>query len=82
VYYLIGGLLEQQYFIDHKMGFEAACEELGVTAKFIGTTGYDMTAQAQMIEDAIAQKPKGIMVMAFEDTLSPAINKAKEAGIQ
>src|SRR5699024_8815311 len=38
VYYLIGGLLEQQYFIDHRMGFEAAVEELGVTGRFIGTT--------------------------------------------
>lgn len=81
VYYLVGGLLEQQYFIDHRMGFEAAAEELGVTGRFIGTTDYDMTAQAQMIEDAIAQDPAGIMVMAFEDTLAPAINRAKEAGI-
>lgn len=81
VYYLIGGLLEQPYFIDHKVGFETACKELGVTGKFIGPSGYDMTAEAQMIEDAIAQKPKGILVMAFEDTLAPAINKAKEAGI-
>ncbi|HHV09889.1 MAG TPA: sugar ABC transporter substrate-binding protein [Clostridiales bacterium] len=81
VYYLIGGLLEQPYFIDHKMGFETACNELGVTGRFIGPSGYDMTAEAQMIEDAISQKPKGILVMAFEDTLTPAINKAKAAGI-
>ena len=81
VYYLIGGLLGLPYFLDHKIGFEQACEELGVTGKFIGPTDYDMTAQAQMIEEAIAQNPKGILVMAFEDTLAPAINKAVEAGI-
>ena len=81
VYYCIGALLGLPYFLDHKIGFEAACEELGVTGKFIGPVDYDMTAEAQMIEEAIAQKPKGILVMAFEDTLAPAINKAKEAGI-
>jgi len=81
VYYLVGGLLELPYFIDHRIGFEQAVKELGVTGKFIGPSNYDMTSMAQMIEDAIAQKPKGILVMAFEDTLSPAINKAKAAGI-
>lgn len=81
VYYCIGAVLGLPYFIDHKMGFEAACEELGVTGKFVGPTDYDMTTQAQLIEQAISQKPKGILVMAFEDTLAPAINKAVEAGI-
>ena len=81
VYYCIGALLSLPYFQDHKIGFEAACEELGVTGKFVGPMDYDMTAEAQMIEEAIAQNPKGILVMAFEDTLTPAINKAKAAGI-
>lgn len=81
VYYCIGAVLSLPYFQDHKIGFEAACEELGVTGKFVGPMDYDMTAEAQMIEEAIAQKPKGILVMAFEDTLAPAINKAKAAGI-
>ena len=31
VYYCIGALLSLPYFQDHKIGFEAACEELGVT---------------------------------------------------
>ena len=81
VYYCIGALLSLPYFQDHRIGFEAACEELGVTGKFVGPMDYDMTAEAQMIEEAIAQNPKGILVMAFEDTLTPAINKAKAAGI-
>lgn len=80
-YYCIGALLSLPYFKDHKIGFEAACKELGVNGKFVGPLEYDMTAEAQMIEEAIAQKPKGILIMAFEDTLAPAINKAKEAGI-
>ncbi len=80
-YYCIGALLSLPYFLDHKIGFEAACAELGVTGKFIGPLDYDMTAEAQMIEEATAQNPKGILVMAFEDTLAPAINKAKAAGI-
>lgn len=81
VFYFIGALLELPYFIDHRLGFEAAVEELGVTGRFIGPLGYDMTSQAQMIDDAIAQDPKAILVMGFDDTLSPAINRAVAAGI-
>ncbi len=80
-YYLIGGVLELPYFIDHRLGFEAACKELGVQGKFLGPSDYDMAAQAQVIEQAISQKPAGILVMAFEDTLAPAIDKAVAAGI-
>lgn len=81
LYYCIGAVLELPYFMDHRAGFEAAVEELGVQGKFVGPLNYDMTAEAQLIEEAIAQNAAGILVMAFEDTLSPAINKAVEAGI-
>ncbi|MCL2865085.1 MAG: substrate-binding domain-containing protein [Lachnospiraceae bacterium] len=81
VFYLIGALLELPYFIDHRIGFEAAVAELGVTGRFIGPLGYDMTAQAQMIDEAIAQNPRAILVMGFDDTLAPAINRAEAAGI-
>ncbi|HYE80626.1 MAG TPA: substrate-binding domain-containing protein [Clostridia bacterium] len=80
-YYLVGGVLELPYFIDHRLGFEAACKELGVQGKFLGPSDYDMAAEAQIIEQAISQKPAGILVMAFEDTLAPAIDKAVAAGI-
>lgn len=80
-YYLIGAVLELPYFIDHKMGFETACEELQVQCYFQGPSGYDMAAEMQVIEQAIAQKPAGLLVMAFEDTLAPVIDKAVEAGI-
>ncbi len=80
-YYLIGGVLELEYFLDHKIGFEAACEELGVKGMFQGPSNYDMAAMTSVIEQAISQKPAGILVMAFEDTLAPAINKAVAAGI-
>ncbi|MBN2829112.1 MAG: substrate-binding domain-containing protein [Candidatus Cloacimonetes bacterium] len=80
-YYLIGAVLELPYFIDHRIGFEAAGKELGVTTRFIGPSNYDMQSQMTMIEQAITQKPAGLLVMAFEDTLAPAIDKAVEAGI-
>lgn len=80
-YYLVGAVLELPYFIDHRIGFEAAGKELGVKTRFIGPSDYDMQAQMNMIEQAIAQKPAGLLVMAFEDTLAPAIDKAVEAGI-
>jgi len=80
-YYCIGAVLELPYFIDHKLGFDAACKELGVQGKFLGPGGYDMAAEMAIIEQAIAQKPAGILVMAFEDTLAPVIDKAVDAGI-
>jgi ribose transport system substrate-binding protein len=80
-YYLIGAVLELPYFIDHKLGFDAVCKELNVKCQFQGPGGYDMAAETQVIEQAIAQKPAGILVMAFEDTLAPVIDKAVDAGI-
>jgi ribose transport system substrate-binding protein len=80
-YYLIGAVLGLPYFIDHGEGFEIACEELGVTCYYQGPTDYDMAAQTQVIEQAIEQGPAGLLIMAFEDTLAPVIDKAVDAGI-
>jgi ribose transport system substrate-binding protein len=69
------------YFIDHRLGLEFAGEELGVKTKFVGPVDYDMTAMVNTLEQTIAEKPAGILVVGFDPALKPSIDKAAEAGI-
>lgn len=74
----LGGL---DYFYDHMLGCEMAGKELGVRTEYVGPTDYDMNAMIAALEQAIAKKPNGIVVVGFEDTLGPIIDKAIDAGI-
>lgn len=74
-------LINLPYFIDHRLGLEFAGKELGVKTKFVGPVDYDMTAMVNTLEQTIAEKPAGILVVGFDDALKPSINKAIEAGI-
>jgi ribose transport system substrate-binding protein len=74
-------LVNLPYFIDHRLGLEFAGKELGVKTKFVGPVDYDMTAMVNTLEQTIAEKPAGILVVGFDDALKPSINKAIEAGI-
>ena len=69
------------YFIDHRLGLEFAGKELGVKTKFVGPVDYDMTAMVNTLEQTIAEKPAGILVVGFDPALKPSIDKAVEAGI-
>ncbi len=69
------------YFIDHRMGIEFAGKELGVKTKFVGPVDYDMTAMVNTLEQTIAEKPAGILVVGFDPALKPSIDKATDAGI-
>ena len=80
-YYWIGAVVEIPYFIDHRLGIEAAGKELGVKTRFLGPTGYDIPAMIDTIEQAIVQKPAGIEIIGFVEELAPVINKALAAGI-
>lgn len=74
----LGGL---DYFYDHMLGCEMAGKELGVKTEYVGPVDYDMTAMIAAFEQAIAKKPNGIVVVGFEDTLVPIVNKAIDEGI-
>ena len=69
------------YFIDHRLGLEFAGKELGVKTKFVGPVDYDMTAMVNTLEQTIAEKPAGILVVGFDPALKPSIDKAADAGI-
>lgn len=74
-------LINLPYFIDHRLGLEFAGEELGVKTKFVGPVDYDMTAMVNTMEQVIAEKPAGILVVGFDPVLKPSIDKAIDAGI-
>ena len=43
------------YFIDHRLGLEAAGRELGVRTKFLGPTDYDIPGMIDDIEQLIGE---------------------------
>lgn len=76
--YCLGNL---EYFYDHKIGLKAAGEMMGVKTKYVGPPDYDINAMVSAFEQAIAEKPAGIITFGAEDSLLPVINKAIDQGI-
>lgn len=76
--YCLGNL---EYFYDHKIGLKAAGEMMGVKTKYVGPPDYDINAMVAAFEQAIAEKPAGIITFGAENSLLPVINKAAESGI-
>jgi ribose transport system substrate-binding protein len=74
-------LTQLPYFIDHRLGMEAAGRELGVRAEFVGPADYDMTAMISTLEQTLARKPAGILVVGFDPALKPAIDRAVDSGV-
>ncbi|MEI7835048.1 MAG: substrate-binding domain-containing protein, partial [Planctomycetota bacterium] len=74
----LGGL---DYFYDHKLGMKLAGEALGVQTDYVGPAEYDMAAMVTALEQAIARKPAGLVVVGFEPSLNPIVDKAVAAGI-
>ena len=70
-----------EFFYAHKFGWKWAGQRLGVQATYVGPAEYDMNGMIATFDQAIAKKPKGIVIFAVEPVLTPSINKAVEAGI-
>jgi len=81
LYVEVSALGNLDYFYDHKMGMQKVGEELGVRTEYVGPAEYDMNAMVATFEQTIAKKPNGIVVVGFEPSLDPIVNKAVEAGI-
>ena len=79
LYIQVSALGSDPYFYDHKMGMEMAGEELGVRTEFVGPAELDMNAMVTAFEQAIAKKPNGIVVVGFNEQLTPTIKKAMDA---
>ena len=81
LYIEVSALGNLDYFYDHKMGMEMVGKELGVKTEYVGPAEYDMNAMVAAFEQAIAKKPKGIVVVGFEPSLNSIVDKAVKAGI-
>ncbi len=65
-----------------KYGMDAAMEELGFDGTWIGADDHSLEKTLEALETAIAEKPDGIIVDPFApDAFTPALERAKEAGI-
>lgn len=81
LYIQVSALGNLAYFYDHKVGMEIVGKELGVRTEYVGPAEYDMNAMVSALEQAIAKKPNGIVVVGFESVLEPIIDKAIDEGI-
>ena len=70
------------FWIDGRLGFEAAGKSLGVNTEFLGPVEYDAVAQLKVLEELLAKKPAGIMIFpADHQSLNEPMKRAMKAGI-
>jgi len=81
LYVEVSALNSLEYFYDHKEGMRLVGEDLGVKTEYTGPADYDMNAVAAAIDQAIAKKAAGIVIVGWEESLNGAIKKAVDAGI-
>lgn len=81
-YYLISNNLSHDYWKTAIAGFNNAAKGYGVTAQVDGPNDYDVQAQVQALQKAVAAKPAGILVSVSDPLLlAPQINSAIDTGI-
>jgi ABC-type sugar transport system substrate-binding protein len=62
-------------------GLDIFAREYDVNAYIVAPQEFDAVEQARLITETIGRKPAGIMVCGSDNSLTPYINKAVEAGI-
>ena len=60
-----------------KNGVDKACKDMKVSCKYTAPATFDMVEMAKLIDNAVSQKPKGIVITLPED--SNAFNAASPA---
>jgi ribose transport system substrate-binding protein len=81
-YFLITVNIQVPYWQTAKAGFSQAASELKVRSELAGPDNYDLKAEQQAFESALAQKPTGILVAAADpQLLKDDIDKAIAMGI-
>ena len=81
LYIFVSAMGNLEYFNALKYGWKWAGDALGVKAEYVGPAEIDANAEAAALDQAIARKPAGIAVFAWDPVLQPGIDKAIEAGI-
>lgn len=77
-YFLITANVQVPYWQTAKAGFAQGASELKVRSEFAGPDSYDVKAEQQAFENALTQKPTGILVspadpLLFKDDIDKAI---------
>jgi ribose transport system substrate-binding protein len=81
-YFLVAANIQLPYWQAAGAGFADAAAQLKVEAKFVGPKNYDARAEQQAFEQALQEKPTGILLNVVEPgLLTYDINKAIEAGV-
>ncbi|MDR0345947.1 MAG: substrate-binding domain-containing protein [Nocardiopsaceae bacterium] len=80
-YIAVSMLNSLPYFYDHHLGMTMAGKWLGVTTKFVGPSNLDLSGMISDLDSAISEGVSGLVVVGFDPSLAPSINKAIAAGI-
>lgn len=80
-YIFVSSMGNLEFFNAVKYGWTWAGKVLGVKTTYVGPAENDANAEAAAFEQAIAKKPKGIVVFAYDPVVKPLIDKATDAGI-
>jgi ribose transport system substrate-binding protein len=81
-YVLVASNLKLPYWQTVQDGFKDAAAQYQVTATVVGPDAYDPTGEVKAFDDAVASRPKGILVSAGDaNKIGPSINAAIGAGI-
>jgi ribose transport system substrate-binding protein len=81
VYVEVSALSSLPYFIAHREGMTLAGRDLNVKTEYLGPSTLDLNAMINTIEQQIVRKVSGLLVVGFDESLKPSINKAIAAGI-
>jgi ribose transport system substrate-binding protein len=82
VFYLISVNQALPYWQSGAAGFKQAAAQYKVTARVVGTDGYDPQAELTELNNAVAAKASGILIsVADAAVLKPGIDAAVSAGI-
>lgn len=81
-YVWVSCLSNQSMFVNSdQAGLKQFAEDYGVKVSVVGPTDYDVAGQAAALDQVVATKPAGIMVIGMESSLKDSIDAAVDAGI-
>jgi ribose transport system substrate-binding protein len=81
-YILVSANVQVQYWQQAGAGFADAASQLNVHSRFVGPQNYDLQAEMRAFQQAVRQKPAGILLHVAEPgLLTFDINQAVEKGI-
>jgi ribose transport system substrate-binding protein len=70
------------FWVDHQQALADAGALLGVKTTFTGPVDFNVTAQAQQLDELVVRRPAGIVIFIGDaDAMTPGIDRAVDEGI-